>query len=37
MIASMFISKPIQVNSQWELVRTIIVPDITVVMMMTRM
>jgi len=35
-IASMFISKPIQVSSQWELVRTIMVPDITVDIMMMR-
>ena len=37
MIANMFISKPIQVSSQWELVRTIMVPDITVDMIMMRM
>lgn len=36
-IANMFISKPIQVSSQWELVRTIIVPDMTVVMIAMRM
>lgn len=33
MIARRFISKPIQIISQWELVITIMVPRITVVMM----
>ena len=36
MTASMFISNPIQVSNQWELVRTIMVPDMTVDMMIIR-
>ena len=36
MIASMFISNPIQIVSQWELISTMIVPEITVNMIMVR-
>ena len=30
-MASMFISNPIQMSSQWELIMTIVVPSITVI------
>ena len=36
-MASIFISKPIQISSQWELVITIIVSEIMVVRMMIKM
>lgn len=36
MIASMFISNPIQTISQWELINTIIVPEMTVDIMIMR-
>lgn len=36
MMASVFISKPIQIINQWELIRTIIVPEITVSKMVKR-
>lgn len=36
MMASRFISKPTQTISQWEVVITIIVPEITVVMMIIK-
>lgn len=36
-IASMFISNPIQIINQWELVSTMIVPRMTVDMMMMKM
>lgn len=36
MIASMFISNPIQTINQWELINTIIVPEMTVDMMIMR-
>lgn len=36
-MASIFISKSIQINSQWELVITIMVPEIMVVRMMIKM
>lgn len=36
MMASMFISNPIHVISQWELIITIIVPIITVVKIIER-
>lgn len=35
-IASRFISNPIQMNSQWELIITIIVPDMIVIIRMTE-
>lgn len=37
MIASIFISNPIQTNSQWELIITIIVPNIMVNRIVTKM
>lgn len=36
MMASIFISNPIQIINQWELISTIIVPETTVNMMMMR-
>lgn len=36
MIASMFISNPIQIVNQWELINTMIVPEITVDMTIAR-
>lgn len=37
MMASMFISNPIQMSSQWELIITMIVPIITVDRIMKKM
>lgn len=36
-MASMFISNPIQMNSQWELIMTIVVPSITVIRIIIKM
>ena len=36
-MASMFISNPIQMSSQWELIMTIVVPSITVIRIMIKM
>ena len=35
-MASMFISNPIQISSQWELIMTITVPSITVIRIMIK-
>ena len=35
-MASMFISNPIQISSQWELIITIMVPSITVIRIIMR-
>lgn len=37
MMANRFISKPIQTRSQWEVVTTIIVPEITVNIIIIKM
>lgn len=37
MMASIFISNPIQMNNQWELVITIMVPSITVISIVEKM
>lgn len=36
-MASMFISNPIQMSSQWELIMTIVVPSITVIRIIIKM
>ena len=36
-MASMFISNPIQISSQWELIMTMMVPSITVIRIMIKM
>lgn len=36
-MASMFISNPIQMSSQWELIMTIMVPNITVIRIIIKM
>lgn len=36
-MASMFISNPIQMSSQWELIMTIVVPNITVIRIIIKM
>ena len=36
MMASIFISNPIQISSQWELIMTITVPSITVIRIMIK-
>lgn len=36
-MASMFISNPIQISSQWELIMTIVVPSITVIRIIIKM
>lgn len=36
-MASMFISNPIQMSSQWELIMTIVVPSITVIRVIIKM
>lgn len=36
-MASMFISNPIQMKSQWELIKTIMVPNITVIRIIMEM
>ena len=37
MMASIFISNPIQMSSQWELIMTIVVPSITVIRIIIKM
>ena len=37
MMASMFISNPIQISSQWELIMMITVPSIAVIRIMIKM
>ena len=37
MMASIFISNPIQISSQWELIMTMMVPSITVIRIMIKM
>lgn len=36
MMASMFISNPIQISNQWELIMTIIVPNKTVIRIVVK-
>ena len=36
-MANMFISNPIQISSQWELIMTMMVPSITVIRIMIKM
>lgn len=36
-MASMFISNPTQMSSQWELIMTIVVPSITVIRIIIKM
>lgn len=36
-MASIFISNPIQMSSQWELIMTIVVPSITVIRIIIKM
>lgn len=37
MMASIFISNPIQISNQWELIMTIIVPNKTVIRIVVKM